>query len=63
MTQRDCGGLRCSRCGCQHFRVRRTDSSRPNKIIRYRQCRHCGANHTSTERLNASPRDVQLQDG
>ena len=35
-------GLRCPKCGCGHFRVIYTRRSLGEKIMRNRECRHCG---------------------
>lgn len=34
-------GLECPRCACRHLPVLYT-RYRPKKIVRVRQCRHCG---------------------
>ena len=34
-------GLECRACGCRHFEVRYT-RQQTNRIMRVRQCRHCG---------------------
>ena len=41
-------GLVCSRCGCADLRVRNTRRSH-GRIVRYRQCRHCGRRMTTYE--------------
>lgn len=35
-------GLVCPKCGCQHFRVVYTRHARGGRIVRNRECRHCG---------------------
>lgn len=35
-------GLRCPKCGCEHFRVIYTRRTWGGKIMRSRECRHCG---------------------
>lgn len=43
-------GIECPRCGCHHFYVvwiRHRDS----RIIRKRECRHCGRAIVTTERV------------
>ena len=35
-------GLVCRHCGCQDFRVTYTRSTWHGRIMRRRQCRHCG---------------------
>ena len=41
-------GLECRKCGCRHFRVLYT---RPavGKLVRRRECRHCGTRVTTWE--------------
>jgi hypothetical protein len=41
-------GVVCSRCGCADLRVRNTRHSR-GRIVRYRECRHCGKRITTYE--------------
>jgi transcriptional regulator NrdR family protein len=41
-------GLECRKCGCRHFRVLYT-RSRPGKLVRRRECRHCGTRITTWE--------------
>ena len=43
-------GLTCARCGCADLRVLNTRPS-PGRIVRYRQCRHCGRRVTTYEVL------------
>lgn len=43
-------GLRCPRCGCQHFRVIYTRSAWGGRILRRRECRHCGRRMTTHEK-------------
>lgn len=43
-------GLRCRRCGCRHFWVVYTRHARGGKLIRRRECRHCGTRITTWER-------------
>lgn len=42
-------GLSCSVCGCQHFHVVYTRAMPGGKILRRRECRHCGKRITTTE--------------
>ncbi len=35
-------GLVCPKCGCEHFRVVYTRRAPGGKIVRSRECRHCG---------------------
>lgn len=41
-------GLVCPRCNCADLRVLNTRSSM-GRIVRYRQCRHCGKRVTTYE--------------
>lgn len=50
-------GLCCSRCGCRHFWVLRTEPVRRNRIRRRRECRHCGRRVTTYEKLPTTPAD------
>ena len=43
------GGLECRNCGCRHFRVVYTRRARNGKLIRRRECRHCGKRLTTIE--------------
>ena len=43
-------GVVCPRCGCADLRVRNTRHSR-GRIVRYRECRHCGRRLTTYEVL------------
>jgi len=45
-------GLVCPRCGCQHFWVVYTRASWGNRIVRRRECRHCGRRITTTEQAH-----------
>jgi len=35
-------GLTCRKCGCRHFRVIYTRPTWGGRILRRRECRHCG---------------------
>jgi len=43
-------GLVCRHCGCQHFRVVYTRPAWGGRIMRRRECRHCGRRMTTWER-------------
>lgn len=43
-------GLVCPGCGCAHFRVLYTRAAWGGRIIRRRECRHCGRRITTYER-------------
>jgi transcriptional regulator NrdR family protein len=43
-------GLTCPQCGCRHFYVVYT-RPRAGKIVRRKECRHCGRRVTTTERV------------
>ncbi len=44
-------GLACPRCGCRHFHVIYTRARWGGRIVRRRECRHCGRRVTTTERV------------
>lgn len=44
-------GLRCRYCGCHHFFVIYTRRAQGERLIRRRECRHCGARITTFERM------------
>jgi transcriptional regulator NrdR family protein len=44
-------GLRCRQCGCRHFHVIYTRAAWGSKLIRRRECRHCGNRVTTCERI------------
>lgn len=52
-TTRAPRGLECPRCGCRHFRVIYTRAAWGGRIMRRRQCRHCGRRVTTSERIGA----------
>ena len=43
-------GLECRQCGCKHFRVVYTRPTWGNRIMRRRECRHCGKRVTTWEK-------------
>ena len=43
-------GLECPRCGCRHFRVLHTRRASGGRILRRRECRHCGRRMTTYEK-------------
>jgi transcriptional regulator NrdR family protein len=47
--KQDGPGLVCRNCGCRHFFVIYT-RARPGRIMRRRECRHCGRRITTTEK-------------
>lgn len=44
-------GIRCPKCGCGHLWVLWTRPRADRSIRRRRECRHCGHEITTTERL------------
>lgn len=46
----DTRGLVCSKCGCRHFHVIYTRAAWGGRIMRRRECRHCGRRVTTYER-------------
>jgi len=43
-------GLECRYCGCRHFRVIYTRPTWGKRIMRRRECRHCGKRMTTWEK-------------
>ncbi len=39
----DEGGLECRKCGYRHFRVVSVRAAHSGRVVRRRECRHCGA--------------------
>ncbi|KAA0215777.1 MAG: hypothetical protein DYG94_06430 [Leptolyngbya sp. PLA3] len=50
--RKDEPGLRCPVCGCGHWRVIYTRRRSGGRLVRRRECRHCGKTVTTTEKLN-----------
>ena len=48
--EEDRRGLQCRYCGCKHFRVVYTRPYWGSRIMRRRQCRHCGKRMTTWEK-------------
>lgn len=44
-------GLVCPRCGCEHFRVIYTRRALGGRVVRRRECRHCGRRATTAEHV------------
>ncbi|HHN46473.1 MAG TPA: hypothetical protein ENN09_03430 [Planctomycetes bacterium] len=42
-------GLTCPNCGCHHFFVVYTRAAAGKKVMRRRECRHCGRRITTYE--------------
>jgi hypothetical protein len=42
-------GIVCRTCGCRHFFVIDSRPARGGKIVRRRECRHCGTRITTRE--------------
>ena len=42
-------GLTCRHCGCRHFYVVYTRRAPGAKLVRRRECRHCGRRMTTIE--------------
>lgn len=51
VSSRETKGLVCRQCGCAHSRVVYTRRGSDRKLIRRRECRHCGARVTTWEKL------------
>lgn len=43
-------GIECRKCGCRDLRVIYT-RHRPKRIVRRRECRHCGKRVTTFEKV------------
>jgi hypothetical protein len=43
-------GLMCRHCGCKHFWVVYTRAVRGGRLMRRRECRHCGRRVTTWEK-------------
>jgi hypothetical protein len=43
-------GLECRYCGCRYFRVIYTRRGWGDRLLRRRECRHCGKRMTTWER-------------
>jgi transcriptional regulator NrdR family protein len=43
-------GIRCRQCGCGHFFTLETRKMIGQRIMRRRECRHCGKRITTYER-------------
>ncbi len=50
LVRRSLGEGGCRHCGCGHFRVIYTRRGWGGKLIRRRECRHCGKRMTTWER-------------
>ena len=44
-------GIRCSKCGCFHFRLIYTRRVLLGRLIRRRECRHCGRRIMTAETI------------
>jgi transcriptional regulator NrdR family protein len=42
-------GIACPVCGCRHFRVLYTRRALGGRLLRRRECRHCGQRVTTYE--------------
>ena len=45
-------GIRCPACGCGHWRVIYTRPSSGSRLVRRRECRHCGRRIVTYERAS-----------
>ena len=43
-------GLECPKCGCRHLYVVYTRATIQSRVMRRRECRHCGHRMTTYER-------------
>jgi transcriptional regulator NrdR family protein len=44
-------GLVCRECGCRHFWVVYTRAYSGGRVVRRRECRHCGRRMTTWEKM------------
>jgi len=44
-------GLVCRTCGCRHFHVLYTRRASRGRLMRRRECRHCGRRVTTSEQV------------
>lgn len=44
-------GIQCPACGCRHFFVIYTRRGAGEKLVRRRECRHCGRRITTWEHV------------
>jgi len=51
-------GIRCPKCGCGHWRVVYTRAARGHRLVRRRECRHCGRRITTTEQAPCARDDL-----
>ena len=49
-------GIACPGCGCRHFRVLYTRRALGGRLLRRRECRHCGRRVTTYEQSLEKPR-------
>ena len=49
-------GIACPACGCRHFRVLYTRRALGARLLRRRECRHCGRRVTTYEQSLEKPR-------
>ncbi len=47
-------GLMCRQCGCGHFRVLYTRRALGGRLLRRRECRHCGQRMTTYEQSGST---------
>ena len=50
-------GLECPKCGCKHFIVIYTRGAAGGKLIRRRECRHCGRRTILSEVITSSSQE------
>ena len=48
-------GITCPACGCRHFRVLYTRRALGGRLLRRRECRHCGRRVTTYEQSLEKP--------
>ena len=54
--QNESRGIACPGCSCRHFRVLYTRRALGGRLLRRRECRHCGRRVTTYEQSLEKPR-------
>ena len=53
--QNESRGIACPGCSCRHFRVLYTRRALGGRLLRRRECRHCGRRMTTYEQSLEKP--------
>jgi len=62
MAEKSEKGIRCRNCGCGHFYVVKTRQAAGGRVMRVRECRHCGRHVVTYEAAAGDPLPVSLED-